>query len=123
MRPTWSGAFNYTPEKDVARAPMRVDALQYKVEQLTWEFTDMTATGGRMADPLGQQDGVGAVYVRPVERFASSSWQLRCLPSGSEQQGFNAASANPSGAAIDHVPDDADNQQRDYDDNIDIERH
>jgi len=43
------GAFNYTPEKDVARAPMRVDALPYKVEQLTWEFTDMTATGGRMA--------------------------------------------------------------------------
>jgi hypothetical protein len=43
------GAFNYTPEKDVARAPMRVDALQYQVEQLTWEFIDMTATGGRMA--------------------------------------------------------------------------
>ena len=43
------GAFNYTPEKDVARAPMRVDTLPYKVEQLTWEFTDMTATGGRMA--------------------------------------------------------------------------
>ena len=43
------GAFNYTPEKDVTRAPMRVDTLPYKVEQLTWEFTDMTATGGRMA--------------------------------------------------------------------------
>ena len=43
------GAFNYTPEKDVVRAPMRVDTLPYKVEQLTWEFTDMTATGGRMA--------------------------------------------------------------------------
>jgi len=43
------GAFNYTPEKDVVRAPMRVDTLPYRVEQLTWEFTDMTATGGRMA--------------------------------------------------------------------------
>ena len=43
------GAFNYTPEKDVARAPMRVDALPYRLEQLTWEFIDMTATGGRMA--------------------------------------------------------------------------
>ena len=43
------GAFNYTPEKDVARAPMRVDALPYRVEQLTWAFTDMTVTGGRMA--------------------------------------------------------------------------
>ena len=42
------GAFNYTTEKDVVRAPMRVDALPYQVEQLTWEFTDMTATGGRM---------------------------------------------------------------------------
>jgi hypothetical protein len=43
------GAFNYTPEKDVVRAPMRVDALTYRMEQLTWEFIDMTATGGRMA--------------------------------------------------------------------------
>jgi hypothetical protein len=43
------GAFNYTPEKDVARAPMRVDTLPYTVEQLTWEFVDMSATGGRMA--------------------------------------------------------------------------
>jgi hypothetical protein len=42
------GAFNYTREK-VARAPMRVDALPYQVEQLTWEFTDMTARGGRMS--------------------------------------------------------------------------
>ena len=42
------GAFNYTPEKDVVRAPMRVDKLPYQVEQLTWQFTDMTATGGRM---------------------------------------------------------------------------
>ena len=33
----------------VGRAPIRVDTLPYKVEQLTWEFTDMTATGGRMA--------------------------------------------------------------------------
>jgi hypothetical protein len=43
------GAFGYTPEKDVVRAAMRVDALPYKVEQLTWEFVDMTAEGGRMA--------------------------------------------------------------------------
>lgn len=32
-----------------ARAPMRVDGLPYKVEQLTWEFVDMTDEGGRMA--------------------------------------------------------------------------
>lgn len=42
------GAFNYTPEKDVVRAPMRVDKLPYQIEQLTWEFTDMTGTGGNM---------------------------------------------------------------------------
>ena len=43
------GAFTSTQEKDVVRAPMRVDTLPYQVEQLTWAFTDMTATGGRMA--------------------------------------------------------------------------
>ena len=43
------GAFGYTPEKDVARAPMRVDKLPYTVDQLTWLFIDMTAEGGRMA--------------------------------------------------------------------------
>ena len=43
------GAYNYTPEKDVVRTPMRVDALPYEVEQLTWQFVDMTAAGGRVA--------------------------------------------------------------------------
>ena len=43
------GAYNYTPEKDVVRTSMRVDALPYEVEQLTWQFVDMTASGGRMA--------------------------------------------------------------------------
>jgi hypothetical protein len=43
------GAFNYTPDKDVVRAPMRVETLPHQVEQLTWEFVDMTPTGGAMA--------------------------------------------------------------------------
>ena len=43
------GAFFYTPDKDVLRAPMKVDALPIKYEQLTWEFVDMTPTAGRMA--------------------------------------------------------------------------
>ncbi len=43
------GAFGYTPEKDVVRAPMKVEALSHRVEQLTWEFIEMTATGGQMA--------------------------------------------------------------------------
>ena len=43
------GAFGYTPEKDVARAAMKVDALPYTVEELTWQFVDMTNDGGRIA--------------------------------------------------------------------------
>jgi hypothetical protein len=43
------GAFNYTPDKDITRAPMKVESLSYRVEQLEWKFLDMTDKGGRMA--------------------------------------------------------------------------
>lgn len=43
------GSFGYTPEKDVARAAMKVDTLPYTVEELTWQFLDMTSEGGRIA--------------------------------------------------------------------------
>ena len=43
------GAYGYTPEKDVARIPMKVDTLPFAVEQLTWSFLDMTTDGGRVA--------------------------------------------------------------------------
>jgi len=43
------GAFEYTPDKDVARAAMKVEVLPFRVEQLTWEFLDVTDAGGRMA--------------------------------------------------------------------------
>jgi hypothetical protein len=43
------GAFGYTSDKDVARATMKVDTLPYTVEELTWQFVDMTRDGGRMA--------------------------------------------------------------------------
>jgi hypothetical protein len=42
------GGYNYTPKFDVARAPMRVEALGYSVDQLTWTFTDVTPAGGTM---------------------------------------------------------------------------
>jgi len=42
------GAYNYTPDKDVARIPMKVDTLPFAVEQLTWSFVDMTNDGGRV---------------------------------------------------------------------------
>jgi hypothetical protein len=43
------GSFGYTPDKDVARASMKVDTLPFTVEELTWQFLDMTRDSGRIA--------------------------------------------------------------------------
>jgi Protein of unknown function (DUF2911) len=43
------GAYNYTPEKDVVRAPMKLETLPHSVEELTWEFLDVTDAGGAIA--------------------------------------------------------------------------
>jgi hypothetical protein len=43
------GAYNYTPEKDVLRAPMKLEVQPHSAEQLTWEFLDMSDSGGAMA--------------------------------------------------------------------------
>jgi Protein of unknown function (DUF2911) len=43
------GSFGYTPDKDVVRAPMTLATLPFSVEQLTWDFVDMTSTGGKLA--------------------------------------------------------------------------
>jgi hypothetical protein len=43
------GAYNYTPDKDVLRVPMKLDTLPHAHEQLTWEFVDMTDTSGALA--------------------------------------------------------------------------
>ena len=37
------GAYNYTPDKDVLRVPMKLETLPHAIEQLTWEFVDMTS--------------------------------------------------------------------------------
>ena len=42
------GAYDYTPDKDVVRTPMKLETLSYSVEQLTWGFADVTETGGRL---------------------------------------------------------------------------
>ena len=42
------GAYEYTPDKDVVRAPMKMTTLPFAVDQLTWEFTDMSDTAGTM---------------------------------------------------------------------------
>ena len=38
------GSYFYTPDKDVLRAPMKLETLPKVHEQLTWEFVDMTRT-------------------------------------------------------------------------------
>jgi hypothetical protein len=43
------GSYFYTPNKDVLRVPMKLEALPVAIEQLTWEFVDMTGNGGTIA--------------------------------------------------------------------------
>jgi len=42
------GAYEYTPDKDVVRAPMTLGTLPFSVDQLTWAFADITDTGGKL---------------------------------------------------------------------------
>src|SRR5471032_1161250 len=49
------GAYNYTTAKDVLRVPMKLETLPHSVEQLTWEFVDMSDAGGSMAISWGTQ--------------------------------------------------------------------
>jgi hypothetical protein len=42
------GGFNYRPDHDVARAPMKTESIPYTVDQLTWLFTDVGPGGGTM---------------------------------------------------------------------------
>ncbi len=42
------GAYGYTPDKDVVRAPMTLAPLPFAMDQLTWAFTDMTETAGKI---------------------------------------------------------------------------
>jgi hypothetical protein len=42
------GAYDYTPAKDVARVAMKVGTLPVAVDQLTWNFADVTSSGGKL---------------------------------------------------------------------------
>ncbi len=42
------GAYEYTPEKDVARVAMTVQTLPIAIDQLTWTFADVSAQGGKI---------------------------------------------------------------------------
>src|SRR5262245_20986570 len=43
------GSFGYTPARDVVRAPMTLGTLPFAVDQLTWNFVDMSDSGGKVA--------------------------------------------------------------------------
>ena len=43
------GAYGYTPDKDVVRAPMKVETLPHSHEELSWEFLDVSDAGGTLA--------------------------------------------------------------------------
>jgi hypothetical protein len=43
------GAYDYSPDKDVVRAKMKVDTLPHSHEELSWEFLDVTDAGGALA--------------------------------------------------------------------------
>ena len=43
------GAYGYTPDRDVARIPMSLERLGHSFEQLSWQFLDVTESGGRIA--------------------------------------------------------------------------
>jgi hypothetical protein len=49
------GSYNYTADKDVARAPMKLMKTTVSVEQLTWGFVNVTATGGEIAFWWGKE--------------------------------------------------------------------
>jgi hypothetical protein len=42
------GSFDYTPAKDVARTKMTLQMLPFSVDQLTWNFLDMSDSGGKI---------------------------------------------------------------------------
>src|SRR3954454_25297363 len=58
------GAYGYTPEKDVARIPMKVETLPFAVEELTWSFVDMTNDSGRVTLMWGKTLGSAAFRAR-----------------------------------------------------------
>ena len=43
------GSFGYTPDKDVARVAMKIAKLPMSIDELTWNFADVTTAGGKLA--------------------------------------------------------------------------
>ena len=49
------GAFDYTPDRDVVRVPMKRETLAHSFDQLSWEFVDVSDTGGSLVVIWGNQ--------------------------------------------------------------------
>jgi hypothetical protein len=43
------GAYDYTPDRDLVRTPMTREKLARSFDQLSWQFVDMSDSGGRLA--------------------------------------------------------------------------
>ena len=43
------GAYYYTPDRDVLRAPMHLETLPWSFDQLSWQFLDVGEAGGKLA--------------------------------------------------------------------------
>jgi len=43
------GSFGYTPDKDLLRAPMKLEAMPHSFDQLSWQFLDVNDSGGAIA--------------------------------------------------------------------------
>ncbi len=43
------GGYNYVPDKDVLRVPMKLETLPHSFEELSWQFVDVTKDGGALA--------------------------------------------------------------------------
>jgi hypothetical protein len=42
------GAYGYTPDKDVVRAPMTLTTLPLSIEEMSWGFSDLSDAGGKL---------------------------------------------------------------------------
>ena len=42
------GAYGYTPDKDVVRAPMTIVTLPFSMEEMSWQLTDVSDAGGKL---------------------------------------------------------------------------
>lgn len=65
------GSYGYTRAKDIVRVPMVLSVLPWSVDQLTWQFLDMSDAGGKIAimwDKMMAVVPFGIQQEKPVRR-------------------------------------------------------